>query len=76
MRFVGLLVLVRLIVGAVAAGQRGYFIHAPQSVYQRGHDRVDRDRRTTELCGRQSQSDEPHRAPTQFITPTAQFQPI
>jgi hypothetical protein len=30
MRFVGLVVLVWLIVGAVGAGQRGYFIHAPQ----------------------------------------------
>ena len=31
MRIVGLLVLVWLVVGAVAAGQRGYFTHAAQS---------------------------------------------
>jgi len=30
MRFTGLLVLVWLIVGAIAAGQRGYFSHASQ----------------------------------------------
>ncbi len=31
MRFIGLLVLVWLIVGGVAAGQRGYFTHATQN---------------------------------------------
>ncbi len=31
MRFIGLLVIVWLIVGAVAAGQRGYFTHASQN---------------------------------------------
>jgi membrane protein YdbS with pleckstrin-like domain len=31
MRFVGLLVIVWLIVGAIAAGQRGYFTHAAQN---------------------------------------------
>ena len=31
MRFVGLLVIVWLVVGAVAAGQRGYFTHASQN---------------------------------------------
>jgi hypothetical protein len=36
MRFAGLLVLVWLIVGAVAAGQRGYFTHASQSCASAG----------------------------------------
>jgi hypothetical protein len=36
MRFVGLLVLVWLIVGAVAAGQRGYFTHAAQNCASAG----------------------------------------
>jgi membrane protein YdbS with pleckstrin-like domain len=31
MRFVGLLVIVWLIAGAIAAGQRGYFTHAAQN---------------------------------------------
>ena len=58
MRFVGLLVIVWLIVGAIAAAQRGYFTHASTKLCQRGHDRGDRDRGTTQLCGCQSQSDE------------------
>ena len=36
MRFVGLLVLVWLIVGAIAAGQRGYFTHASQNCASAG----------------------------------------
>ena len=39
MRFVGLLVIVWLIVGAVAAGQRGYFTHASQTVPAPGRSR-------------------------------------
>lgn len=76
MRFVGILVIVWLVVGAVAAGQRGYFTHASQKLCQRRNDRADRDRRTTELSGRQSQSDELQCAPTQSITPTPKFQPV
>jgi hypothetical protein len=36
MRFVGLLVVVWLIVGAIAAGQRGYFTRAPQNCASAG----------------------------------------
>lgn len=36
MRIVGLLVLVWLVVGAVAAGQRGYFTHAAQNCASAG----------------------------------------
>jgi membrane protein YdbS with pleckstrin-like domain len=36
MRVVGLLVLVWLIVGAIAAGQRGYFTHASQNCSNAG----------------------------------------
>lgn len=36
MRFVGLLVLIWLIVGAVAAGQRGYFTKATQNCASAG----------------------------------------
>jgi hypothetical protein len=36
MRIVGLLVLVWLVVGAVAAGQRGYFTHASQNCASAG----------------------------------------
>ena len=36
MRIVGLLVLVWLVVGAVAAGQRGYFTHAAQNCANAG----------------------------------------
>jgi membrane protein YdbS with pleckstrin-like domain len=36
MRFVGLLVIVWLIVGAIAAFQRGYFTHAEQSCASAG----------------------------------------
>jgi len=36
MRFVGLLVIVWLIVGAVAAAQRGYFTHASQNCASAG----------------------------------------
>ena len=36
MRFVGLLVIVWLIVGAVAAAQRGYFTHAAQNCASAG----------------------------------------
>ena len=32
MRFVGILVIVWLVVGAIAAGQRGYFTHAHKTV--------------------------------------------
>ena len=39
MRFVGLLVVVWLIVGAVAAYQRGYFTNAAQTVPARGRSR-------------------------------------
>ncbi len=49
MRFVGILVIVWLIVGAVAAGQRGYFTHASQNCASAGNDRADRDRRTTQF---------------------------
>ena len=63
MRFVGILVLVWLIVGAIAVGQRG-------------NDRADRGRRTAQLRGCQSESDELQCAPTQWLTPTAQFQPM
>ena len=42
MRFVGLLVVVWLIVGAIAAYQRGYFTHAAQNCASAGHDRGDR----------------------------------
>ena len=35
-RIVGLLVLVWLVVGAVAAGQRGYFTHASQTCASAG----------------------------------------
>jgi hypothetical protein len=36
MRYVGLLVLVWLIMGAIAAGQRGYFTHASQNCASAG----------------------------------------
>ena len=36
MRIVGLLVLVWLVVGAVAAGQRGYFTHAAENCASAG----------------------------------------
>ncbi len=36
MRMVGLLVLVWLVVGAVAAGQRGYFTHAAENCANAG----------------------------------------
>ena len=36
MRLVGLLVLVWLVIGAVAAGQRGYFTHASQTCSSAG----------------------------------------
>ena len=36
MRFIGLLVIVWLIAGAVAAGQRGYFTHATQNCASTG----------------------------------------
>jgi hypothetical protein len=36
MRFIGLLVIVWLIAGAVAAGQRGYFTHATQNCASAG----------------------------------------
>jgi len=39
MRFVGLLVIVWLIVGAIAAYQRGYFTNAEQNVLGRGRSR-------------------------------------
>ena len=39
MRFVALLVLVWLIVGAIAAWQRGYFTQATQTVPARGRSR-------------------------------------
>jgi hypothetical protein len=39
MRIVGPLVLVWLIVGAIAAGQRGYFTHASQTVPARERSR-------------------------------------
>jgi len=39
MRLIGLLVIVWLIVGAVAAGQRGYFSHATQTVPARARSR-------------------------------------
>ena len=76
MRVVALLVIVWLIVGAVAAYQRGYFANAAQNLCQHGDDRGDRDRGTTQLRGCQSQGDRLHRASTQLITPTAQFQPM
>ena len=66
-RIVGLLVLVWLVVGAVAAGQRGYFTKPP-NLCQRRDDRGDRDRRTPELLRGQPQSDELQRAPTQLMT--------
>ena len=76
MRVVGLLVLVWLIVGAIAAFQRGYFTHAEQNCASGGDDRADRACRTTQLRGCQSQGDRLQRASTQLITPTAQFQPM
>ena len=36
MRYAGLLVIIWLIVGAVAAGQRGYFTHAAQNCASTG----------------------------------------
>jgi hypothetical protein len=36
MRFVGLLVIVWPVVGAIAAGQRGYFTHASQNCASAG----------------------------------------
>jgi len=36
MRLLGLIVLIWLVVGAVAAGQRGYFTHAAQSCSSAG----------------------------------------
>jgi hypothetical protein len=55
-RLVPLLVLVWLIVGAVAAGLRGYFHPRHRELRRRRHDRGARDRRTAELRGCQSQS--------------------
>ena len=75
MRVVALLVLVWLIVGAIAAFQRGYFTQAAQLCQRRDY-RADRARRTTQLRGCQSQGDGLQRAATQLITPTAQIQPI
>ena len=76
MRFVGLLVIVWLIVGAVAAYQRGYFTNAAQNCASAGTIAVTVDRGTTQLRGCQSKSDGLSSAATQSITPTAQFQPI
>jgi hypothetical protein len=39
MRYVGILVVVWLVVGAIAAGQRGYFTHASQTVPARERSR-------------------------------------
>ena len=58
MRFVGLLVIVWLIVGAIAAAPARVFHPCFTKLCQRGHDRGDRDRGTTQLFGCQSQSDE------------------
>ena len=76
MRVVGLLVLVWLIVGAIAAGQRRVFHPRRTKLCQRGDDRVDRARRTPQLRGCQPHGDRLQRAATQLKTPTAQFQPM
>jgi hypothetical protein len=74
MRFVGILVVVWLIVGVIAASTR-VFHPRRTKLCQRGDDRGNRDRGATQLRGCQSQSDELQCAPTQFVTPTTQFLP-
>jgi hypothetical protein len=76
MRFVGLLVVVWLIVGAVAAFQRGVFHQRRTKLCQRGDDRGNRDRGATQLLRCQSQSDGLSSAATQSVAPTASFQSI
>jgi len=67
MRIVGLLVLMWLVVGAVAAGQRGIY-PCQRNLRQRRDARGDRNRRTPELLRGQPQSDELQRAQTQLTT--------
>ena len=67
-RIVGLLVLVWLVVGAVAAGQRGYFTHAAETCAGRRDDRGNRARGPAELLQRQPKSDELQCAQTQLTT--------
>jgi hypothetical protein len=76
MRFVGLLVIVWPVVGAIAAGQRGVLHPRFTKLCQRRNDHADRGRGAAQLRGCQSESDELQCAPTQWLTPTAQFQPI
>jgi hypothetical protein len=76
MPVVGLLVLVWLIVGAIAAFLARVFHPRGTELCQRGHDRADRARRTAQLRGCQPQGDRLQRAATQLKTTTAQFQPM
>ena len=76
MRFVGLLVIVWLIVGAIAASQRGYFTHATQNCASAGTIAVTVIAGPLNYVGVNPKVTDCQRAPTQSITPIAQFQPI
>ena len=76
MRFVGLLVTVWLIVGAIRGLSTRVFHQCRTELCQRWNDRGDRGRRAAQLRGCQSQSDGLSSAATQSITRTAQFEPI
>ena len=57
MRFVTLLVIVWVVVGAIAAAQRGYFTHAAQSCAGAGTIAVTVIAGPPQLCGCQPQGD-------------------
>ena len=76
MRFVGLLVIVWLIVGAIAACQRGYFTNAAQNCASAGTIAVTVIAGPLNYVGVNPKVTDCQRAATQSITPTAQFQPI
>ena len=76
MRVVGLLVLVWLIVGAIAAFQRGYFTHAEQSCASAGTIALTVLAGPLNYVGVNPKVTRLQRAATQLKTPTAQFQPM